>query len=135
MSICFSHFHFDRGFDPIKNKNERQIAYLLIHIATGYISLHFLLANGQSLPRDLVDIGDGVLLFPNVNQVTEEFIIEYLTTINNSVAFEIKFNKLFKMLNRYTKENTFAGQKMGLDQDKKEKFNCIYREDVRNSIR
>ena len=26
-------------------------------------------------------MGDGVLLFPNINQVTEEFIIDYLTTV------------------------------------------------------
>lgn len=29
----------------------------------------FSLANGQPLPRDVVDMGDGVLLFPNINQV------------------------------------------------------------------
>ena len=81
-------------------------------------------------------MGDGVLLFPNINQVTEELIIDYLTAIlNKLVAFEIQFNKPFNTLIRYTKENTFAVQITELDQDKKKKFNCIYKEDVRKSIR
>ena len=83
-------------------------------------------------------MGDGVLLFPNINQVTEFMIIDYLTNIFIMFklgAFEVQFNKPFNTLIRYTKENTFAVQITELDQDKKKKSNCIFKEEVRESIR